>query len=246
MKTKNMLRFATVCLLSIFVLACASKKEDTIESSDELTFNEFDDLTTEDEIAADETADDEMDIDDAENLETDMPDLPGDEQIEDMVEIDEIIVEEAEEPVTYQKPPAYKPAKPYSRAGIGYPDNPISGTSSDGTYIVKKGDSLWAISKRNDISVRDLAAANGMSIKVPIKIGQKLIIPGKSKPAESSSPATSAKPSVDPTGKTYTVVSGDSYYRIGKKLGVNYLKLMNFNNDTEKSILQPGQVIKVP
>ena len=253
MKTKNIFKFAIVCVLSIFVLACASKKEETVKTNgDELTFGEFDDLSTEEGAAIDDMPDDQIVTDEFENLETDMPDLPGDEQaegIDEIDEMDEIIVETPDvapaKPVTYQKPIAYqKSVKPYSHAK-GYPDYPSHGTSADGIYIVKRGDSLWAISKRNGISVRALAAANGMSIKVPIKIGQKLIIPGKGKSV--ASPVKSpAKTPVAASGKTYTVQSGDSFYKIGKKVGVNYLKLMKYNNATEKTILQPGQVIKLP
>ena len=253
MKTKNIFRFAVVCTLSIFVLACASKKEETVKTNDdELTFGEFDDLSTDEGVTIDEMADDQIVTDELENIETDMPELPGDEQaegIDEMDELDEVIVETPKvipaKPVTYQKPIAYqKSVKPYSHAK-GYPDYPTYGTSAGGTYIVKRGDSLWAISKRNGISVRELAAANGMSIKVPIKIGQKLVIPGKGK-SVAPSVKSPAKTSVAASGKTYTVQSGDSFYKIGKKVGVNYLKLMKYNNATEKTILQPGQVIKLP
>ncbi len=253
MKTKYIFRLAILCTLSIFILACASKKEEAIETpSDELSFSEFDEPITEDGVTIDEMAGDEVALDDPDNLETDIPDLPGDEQMDEIEEIvdiedeagieemDELIADTPAKPPTYQKPVAYKP---YSRSK-GYPDYPAA-KSSDGTYIVKRGDSLWAISRKYGIPVRSLAVANGMSINVPIKIGQKLIIPGV-KNEVTPSVSSSVKPSVDPSGKTYTVKSGDSYYKIGKAIGVNYLKLMEYNNDTEKSILQPGQVIKVP
>lgn len=253
MKTKNIFRLAVVCTLSIFILACASKKEEISEpTSDELSFSEFDEPTTEDGVTIDEMAGDEVAMDDPDNLETDIPDLPGDDEMDEieeivdiedldgMEEMDEVIVDIPAKPPTYQKPVAHKP---YSRSK-GYPDYPAA-TSSDGIYIVKKGDSLWAISKKYGVPVRSLAVANGMSINVPIKIGQKLVIPGVKNEA-APSVSSPEKPSVDPSGKTYTVKSGDSYYKIGKAIGVNYLKLMKYNNDTEKSILQPGQVIKVP
>ncbi|MCK5852034.1 LysM peptidoglycan-binding domain-containing protein, partial [bacterium] len=237
MKTKNIFRLAVVCTLSIFILACASPKEEVTEKpSDELSFSEFDESTTEDGVTIDEIAGDEVAMDDPDNVETDMSDLPGDEEIAEIEEIidiedaagteemDETIVDIPAEPATYQKPVA---RKPYSRSK-GYPDYPAA-AASDGNYIVKKGDSLWAISRKYGIPVRSLAVANGMSINVPIKIGQKLIIPGV-KNEVTPSVSSSATPSVDPSGKTYTVKSGDSYYKIGKAIGVNYLKLMKYNN----------------
>jgi len=233
------------------MFACASQEEETVDDSpEEITFSEFDEPAVDEEITIDEMPDDEIladvdemddtdDIDEMGDLEADIPELPGEEEVVEVDEIDEAIAATPPKPVARQETIT---RKPYSRAGIGYPDHPSYGVkSSDGTYIVKRGDSLWAISKRYGVSVRELAAANGMSIKVPIRIGQKLVIPDGSPKTSSSVP-----PPPQPLGDTYTVQSGDSYYKIGKKLGVNYLKLMKYNNDTEKSILQPGQVIKVP
>ncbi|GEM_PF-2357234 len=252
MKAKNILRLTIVSALSIFMFACASQKKEAAETSNELSFSEFDENPTNgvtidemagDEMAGDEMAADEETINDNENLETNMPELPGDEQAEGIEEIDETIVKTPPPHSTYQKTSAYKP---YSRAGIGYPDYSTDKALSGGTYTVKRGDSLWAISRRCGVPVRSLAVANGMSINVPIKIGQKLIIPGVTKKSSSLSTGSSVKTPAAPSGKTYTVKSGDSFYKIGKKVGVNYLKLMKYNNATEKTVLHPGQIIKLP
>ncbi len=44
-------------------------------------------------------------------------------------------------------------------------------------YTVKQGDSLWAISRRYNLSVADLCAVNGISEKSILSIGKKLIVP---------------------------------------------------------------------
>ncbi|MEI6055705.1 MAG: LysM peptidoglycan-binding domain-containing protein [Lentisphaerota bacterium] len=49
---------------------------------------------------------------------------------------------------------------------------------SGAAYTVKSGDSLWTIAKKNHISTKKLAEANGLDEKASLKIGQKLIIPG--------------------------------------------------------------------
>ena len=128
-------------------------------------------------------------------------------------------------------------------SGTGYIDSSSSwkGSSSSakakgGTYTVKKGDSLWKIAHANGCTVQALADANGLNANGVLQIGTKLKIPGGGSSSASSKSAAS--------GSTYTVKKGDSYYTIGKKLGVNYLKLMKANGGDDK--LKPGQVITIP
>ncbi len=49
--------------------------------------------------------------------------------------------------------------------------------SQSGYYIVKKGDSLWRISKRYNVDVNTLLRENNMVSARDLKIGQKIIIP---------------------------------------------------------------------
>ena len=50
-----------------------------------------------------------------------------------------------------------------------------------------------------------------------------------------------SKPAAKPA-KTYTVKSGDSYWKIGKALGIDYRKLQKLNNNKQ---LHPGDKIKI-
>ncbi|STW72283.1 lipoprotein YgeR [Klebsiella michiganensis] len=52
----------------------------------------------------------------------------------------------------------------------GVPAHPISGS----TYTVKRGDTLYAISRSTGTSVRDLARLNNISPPYTIEVGQKL------------------------------------------------------------------------
>jgi len=134
---------------------------------------------------------------------------------------------------------------------------PASGGSS---YTVKRGDSLWLISKRSGVSANAIAEANGISTETPLKIGKTLTIPGGHKGSAAQSvhaaakshttapahaTAQSAQAAASSGEKTYTVQKGDSYDRIAKKLGVSSAKLMAANN-TASPNLRAGQVIKVP
>ena len=48
---------------------------------------------------------------------------------------------------------------------------------ADTSYKVEKGDTLYSISRKYQITVAELRAANNLSENDIIKIGQKLIIP---------------------------------------------------------------------
>ena len=57
-----------------------------------------------------------------------------------------------------------------------------SSTSDSGsTYTVKRGDTLYAISRSTGTSVRDLARLNNISPPYTIEVGQKLKLNGGSK-----------------------------------------------------------------
>lgn len=60
---------------------------------------------------------------------------------------------------------------------------------ADTTYVVKSKDTLSDIARRHQVSVATLAARNGLNQKEKIYIGQRLTIPGKTKPAPTG-PAT--------------------------------------------------------
>ncbi|MEI3005559.1 MAG: LysM peptidoglycan-binding domain-containing protein [Victivallales bacterium] len=61
-------------------------------------------------------------------------------------------------------------------------------TDKDTTYVVKKGDSLWKISRTYGISIAELAAYNNIAPSKPIRIGQKLIIPAGSNAVRTAKP----------------------------------------------------------
>ena len=43
-------------------------------------------------------------------------------------------------------------------------------------YVVKKGDTLYGISRRNNMSVSQLCKTNSIKQSSPLKIGQKLVL----------------------------------------------------------------------
>ena len=78
-------------------------------------------------------------------------------------------------------------------------------------YMVKKGDTLWRISKDHGVSVRALCKANHINSKKDLEVGQKIIIPSSGKVASSSesysgkASSSGVKPGATPRGFVWPV-----------------------------------------
>lgn len=118
------------------------------------------------------------------------------------------------------------------RAVLKYLDLPYSPPITANVYVVQKGDSLWSIARKFNISVEELKAANNLTSNL-LSIGEVLKIPQKEEPPV--------------TGEyvVYTVKAGDSLYAIAKKYNTTVDKLLKYNN-LGTSNLQIGQQILIP
>lgn len=99
------------------------------------------------------------------------------------------------------------------------------------TYVVKSGDSLYAIAQKYGVTVDEIKRANNLTSNI-LSIGQTLIIP-----------TTDTEPVADYIN--YTVKSGDSLYSIAKQYNTTVDELIGFNS-LPNTLLNPGQILKVP
>ena len=107
------------------------------------------------------------------------------------------------------------------------PSISVSPEVSD-TYIVQKGDSLWSIANKFNMTVSELKNLNNLTNNL-LSIGQVLKIKNSSN-----------------NGKTtYTVQKGDSLWVIANKYGITTEELKSYNNLTS-NLLSIGQVLKIP
>ena len=113
-----------------------------------------------------------------------------------------------------------------------------TGKSTEGYYIVKKGDTLYSIARDNNLSVSELKKLNNLTSNT-LSIGQRL----KIKSDATISPIEPTQPS--DTSNVYTVKSGDSLYSIARKYNVTVNDLMKYNNLTS-NLLNIGQQIRIP
>src|ERR1700693_4152465 len=141
---------------------------------------------------------------------------------------------------------------------------PVS-TASAHSYVVKKGDSLWKISKAENISVGELSRANNLTKTSTLKVGQKLTVPALAKAEKTNiatasvvpTPSDAATPSPtmpatettaatsDASGGSYTVKSGDSLWKIARLQNVSVAAIKQANNLSGDS-LKVGQKLHLP
>lgn len=109
-------------------------------------------------------------------------------------------------------------------------------------YYVEKGESMYAISKKFNISVKDLQEINGLS-GTTLSIGQKL----KIKKGSNSSVVNSVQEStvkVVTKNTSHTVEKGETLYSISKKYNMTVAELQQLNGLTDNA-LNIGQTLRV-
>lgn len=99
--------------------------------------------------------------------------------------------------------------------------------TSSNEYVVKKGDTLYGIANKYNVSVDNLKSYNNLSTD-SLSIGQIIKIPDNKV-----------------NSNEYVVKSGDSLYSISRKYGVDVDDLMSVNN-LKSTVLSIGQVLKIP
>ena len=105
--------------------------------------------------------------------------------------------------------------------------------SLENTYTVQKGDTLYSIAKKFNLTVDELKALNNLTSN-NLSIGQVLIISEEVN-----------IPSQPGNAIVYTVKSGDTLYKIANQFGITVNDIISANNLTTTT-LQIGQVLTIP
>lgn len=152
----------------------------------------------------------------------------------------------------------FTPTRPGTPAASALEAPPVADVVPAAAYVVKAGDNLWSLAKKNHLQVSELAAANNLKANSSLRPGQKLIIPGKAvssaapaadpvaAAAKNAPPAPSAaaKPAGDST--THTVKMGEVLGTIARKYGVRPGDIAVANNITDPQKITAGQVLIIP
>jgi len=105
------------------------------------------------------------------------------------------------------------------------PRRTVTKAAANRIVTVKKGDTLYAISRVQGVPVRSLISVNGLRAPYSLAVGQKLRLPG---------------------ANTHTVRKGDTGYGISRKYGVTVSALMKVNNIRPPYSLKVGQKLHLP
>lgn len=115
--------------------------------------------------------------------------------------------------------------------------------NSKGSYVVRRGDTLWSIARRFRVSLSTLQRANGIRNSRKIKPGMRLDIPDGS-----ASAVKKAKKGADQVRAKlvkYRVRRGDNLYSIARRFGVTVSELRRWNSLNRKGTIYPNQRLKV-
>ena len=96
------------------------------------------------------------------------------------------------------------------------------------TYTVRRGDTVYQISKKYNVRIRDIISVNQLAPPYRLQIGDKLQIRGSVVPAK------------------YTVRRGDTLYSISQKANVSVSVLARQNSIESPYRISVGQQLKLP
>ena len=103
-------------------------------------------------------------------------------------------------------------------------------------YTIIPNDTKWRIAYENGISIQKLEELNP-KIKSGLKVGQKIILPEKSK---------FTKKIIEDDHYYYKIKPKEGYYRIGLKTGIKRTTIDSLNPIVVENGLQEGMVLKLP
>jgi membrane-bound lytic murein transglycosylase D len=113
------------------------------------------------------------------------------------------------------------------------------GGSHDGSYTVRRGDNLWEIARRFNVTVAALRRANSLpSDARRLQIGQSLRIPGHSNAYD--------RRRIAQKRANYTIKKGDTLWELSQRFGVSLQTLTEANGLANKNYLRPGSKLYIP
>jgi membrane-bound lytic murein transglycosylase D len=113
--------------------------------------------------------------------------------------------------------------------------------SSSGSYTVRKGDTLWSISRSFRVSLAELKQTNNLSSS-RLRVGQKLAIPGLAEDAKDQGKTRRLAQS----RANYIVQRGDTLWSISRSTGVSVGTLVKANGLSSANRLSVGQKLYIP
>jgi membrane-bound lytic murein transglycosylase D len=108
-------------------------------------------------------------------------------------------------------------------------------------HFVTRGETLGRIGQRYGVSVSDIVSANRGVEPRRLRPGQRLVIPTSlsRRSGASAAPAAASR-------RVHIVRRGETLFGIAQSFGVDLDRLLGANGLTERSVILPGQAIRIP
>lgn len=113
------------------------------------------------------------------------------------------------------------------------------------TYTVQRGDNLWTLAKKNSLTVRELASANGLPPDAGLRVGQVLVIPGKAPAPPPMAGLTAGGEAPTTASRTYVIRPGDTLGKIARLHGTSVAELKAFNR-LSSDMVRAGDTLLIP
>lgn len=130
--------------------------------------------------------------------------------------------------------------RPVASSTSAEADAPVPQYVEGSTYTVKSGDVLSRIAASQGVTLNALRAANNLRGDL-IKVGQKLVVPNRSRPVGAASGSVPRK-----QGLPVVVKPGDSLFSIAERYNVSAKDLILYNNIQNPALINAGQTILIP
>lgn len=122
----------------------------------------------------------------------------------------------------------------------------VAGPSFE-AYTVEKGDNLWSIAKRYNVSLNELYAANGLNKNSVLRIGQQIQVPVEGGTASISTvSADTYQPTSFNQGSTsYTVKRGDTLSKVANQYDTS-VRAIKAANSMTSDLIRVGETLVIP
>jgi N-acetylmuramoyl-L-alanine amidase len=107
--------------------------------------------------------------------------------------------------------------------------------------VVERGDTLWDLARRHDVTVTELAAWNRIANPSLIRIGQRLVLQPPAPPVAAAPPPPAA-----PATLIHVVRAGDTLWDIAIRYQTTVAAIAATNQLANPSLIRVGQALAIP
>jgi murein DD-endopeptidase MepM/ murein hydrolase activator NlpD len=146
----------------------------------------------------------------------------------------------------------YNYQKSYPQPTYRQPQNQTQSQQASATVRVEPGMTLYSIARANNVSVGEIASANGIRPPYSVHTGQMLRVPGVAavmtpQPRQAEAEPAYAKPDQGlSAGGVHTVRAGETLFSLGRTYGIHPYRIADLNHLSHTVSLNVGETIRIP